>query len=535
MSLLWLHAFLLASVFLGLYALKVLRNGIQLLSMAWRSDQQHGQEVGGESAHRPAVNEPSWIPFLQPLMMPGRTMPDYSDSLAWFSESRRRSGWGSAVAGTALAVCLLNHGSPDSLSTGTLGTADCFAGDWTSFQNGGGAVETLSTTKFNWEADPQLVWQAEIPGYGQSSPVLLGNRIYLTTVEGANKETYRVLALDRNSGQQIWDFSRENPSPRESSNYVSKAAPTPIADPQGVISFFEGGLLVALSPEGKTRWQRNLQQEFGPLDERHGLSASLEQDAESLYVWVERGAEPYVLKLDKQTGKTLWNVPGLGTTSWASPRLVPVEGSSQLVLSGIGKLRGLDLATGETLWEFTELAGNSTPTPMPTGPGQFLLGATVGREGGDAGRAVESNGLLQISRSDAGDWACSYVWQAKRATSSFGSPAASSDTAYFVNRSGVLYALDLKTGEELYAERIGDSIWATPIVLRDAVLFLGKGGTLDVLAPGAEFKPLKSFAVWESTQGDTPPVLYAGLLSDNHLLLRAGSRLACFELPTLSR
>ncbi len=446
-----------------------------------------------------------------------------------------RSRWGAAMAGTALAVCLLNHGSPDSLSTGQLHGAACFAGDWTSFQNGGRAAENATAVKFNWEADPQLVWQAELPGYGQSSPVVLGNRIYLTTVEGSNKETYRVLAFDQSTGQQIWDFSAENPSPRESSNYVSKAAPTPVADKQGVICFFEGGLLVALSPEGKVRWQRNLLAELGPLDERHGLSASLEQDAESLYVWVERGAEPYVLKLEKQTGKTLWNVPGLGTTSWASPRLIRTADSSHLVLSGIGKLRGLDSNTGKTLWEFTELTGNSTPTPMPAGPGQFLLGATVGREGGDAGRAAESNGLLQITRSEDGNWSCGYVWQAKRATSSFGSPAASSETAYFVNRSGVLYALDLKTGEEHYAERIGDSIWATPIVLRDAVLFLGKGGTLDVLAPGAEYKPLKSFAVWEATEGDAPPVLYAGAISDKHLLLRSGSRLACFELPTTSR
>lgn len=456
---------------------------------------------------------------------------DASDN--WLrSASWHHSSW---VAGAFLAFCLLNHVSPDSLSTGKLTGAACFAGDWTSFQNGGSAVENFHTVDFNWEADPRLVWQAELPGYGQSSPVVLGNLIYLTTVEGSNKETYRVLALDRATGQQVWDYSAENPSPRESTNYVSKAAPTPVADKQGVICFFEGGLLVALSTEGKVRWQRNLLAEFGPLDERHGLSASLEQDAESLYVWVERGTEPYVLKLEKQSGKILWNVPGLGTTSWASPRLIHAAGSMHLVLSGIGKLRGLDSGTGETLWEFTDLVGNSTPTPMPIGPGQFLLGATVGREGGDAGRSAESNGLLQITRTDDGIWSCGFVWQAKRATSSFGSPAASSDTAYFVNRTGVLYALDLKTGEERYAERIGDSIWATPIVLRNAVLFLGKNGTLDVLAPGAEYKPLKSFSVWEAGAGEAPPVLYAGVLSDNHLLLRGGSRLACFELSPTSR
>lgn len=372
-----------------------------------------------------------------------------------------------------------------------------------------------------------ITWQVELRGYGQSSPVIWNQNVYVTTVEGANKETCLVTAYELRTGNQLWQYECENATPQESNNYVSKAAPTPVADQRGLICFFEGGNLLALTHEGKIRWQRNLVEEYGSVGSRHGLSASIEQNDDSAFICVERSEDPYVLSIKKESGDNIWKVPGLGTTSWASPRLVPVAGGEHLVLSGIGMLAGLNPETGERLWSMDEISGNSTPTPYSLGDGKFLIGATVGRGEATTGRAAESNGVVAISQKD-GTWLAKFAWQADQATSSFGSPIVHEGIAYFVNSSGVLFGLEASNGREVFKQRLSGSIWATPIGIQDDVYFFGKDGTIDVLTPSSQ--QLKSIALLpQDNNADGGPfsgsVLYAAALTEHGLVIRRGQNL----------
>ncbi|MBX3440475.1 MAG: PQQ-binding-like beta-propeller repeat protein, partial [Planctomycetaceae bacterium] len=410
-------------------------------------------------------------------------------------------------------------------------------GEWTSFQNGGRPVDSTATSS----ESGTIAWSSTIPGTGQSSPVVRDGRIYLTSVSGPQKETYHVCGYSLADGAMLWQYDLANASPQESSSYVSHAAPTPVVDEHGVIAFFEGGNLVALSSEGVGRWERNLVEEYGPIDSRHGLGASLAQSSTTVFIWVERQSEPYVLAVDKSSGATRWKVPGAGATSWASPRLVPVAGGEHLVLSAIGTLIGIDPESGERLWTFNELSGNSTPTPMPYSEGKFLIGATVGREGGDATVAAASNGAVGIEQAADGSWQAKYVWHAKRATSSFGSPLGHDGLAYFVNRAGVLYGVELATGEERFAERIGSSLWATPLAAGERVYLPRKDGTVTVIASGPEYRVLNEIPLTgeeprasEPAAGppgaDSGPTLYAAVLVDGQLIARFGDRLVCVQL-----
>ena len=194
---------------------------------------------------------------------------------------------------------------------------------WFSFQNGGSntnakAIEIDQTVQFNKR------WEVELEGYGQSSPVVWGKTIYTTTVLGKNKEKCIVAAHDLASGKQSWSLDFKNPAPRESTVYVSKAAPTPVVDSDGIVVLFEGGLLVSVSHEGKVAWQRDLLGEFGELSSNHGLSSSLEQTQESVFVWVERKESPYILSVDKKSGKDNWKASGVGSTSWATLSLIHI-------------------------------------------------------------------------------------------------------------------------------------------------------------------------------------------------------------------
>lgn len=406
--------------------------------------------------------------------------------------------------------------------------------DWASFQNGGQVSLPSSAAVGEWKLGTDLAWTADLTGYGQSSPVVWGEHVYVTSVEGPEKETYLVSAYALADGKQVWQHKVKNATPQESSNYVSRAAPTPAADAAGVICFFEGGNLLAFTHGGDVRWERNLAAEYGEISSRHGLAASVAQDEQSAFIWVERSEEPYVLSVDKKTGENNWKVAGLGATSWSSPRLVPVADGDHLVLSASGHLVGLDPKSGERLWAFEGISGNTTPTPVPLGDGRFLIGATVGRGNSDAGKSAKSNGVIQITKNDDGTWKADYIWRAKRATSSFSSPMAHNGTAYFINKTGVVFGLDLETGQEKFNKRLGGGVWATPIGIGELVMICGRDGKINLLANNGDDQELST---WEALPEDAEPVagektdrfsasvLYSALWSEQLVLLRRGEAL----------
>ncbi|MFV0444631.1 MAG: PQQ-binding-like beta-propeller repeat protein [Planctomycetaceae bacterium] len=402
--------------------------------------------------------------------------------------------------------------------------------NWPSFQNGGASRAELPSGLTQGVKVGEVAWSRDLPGSGQSSPVTWEGSVYVTSASGPKLETLHVSAFRLTDGDPLWQFDAPNPSPVEDSGYVSRAAPTPAADERGVVAFFEGGLVVALNHEGEVRWRKNLIEEFGAIESRHGLSASVEQSDDLAFIWVERGTDPYVLAIDKQSGETRWKQPGLGATSWASPRLVPCGDDQHLVLSGSGLLVGLDPQTGERLWTLEGLSGNTIPTPMPLGNGRMLVGATDGRGEGNSSKNAETNGVVAIQKDSQGQWTANYVWRSQKAMSSFGSPIAHCGCVYIVNRSGVLTCLDQNDGTEYYTERLAGSIWATPVGLGKSLFVCCKDGPSQVLAGGREFRTI---AELESTTpaGDSSPVVNYGVaLSGDRLLIRTGGGLICRQL-----
>lgn len=224
--------------------------------------------------------------------------------------------------------------------------------------------------------------------------------------------------------------------------------------------------------------------------------------------------------------------------------MVPMnEEESHLVLSAAGnanagKLIGLEPTTGETAWELSGLAGNTTPTPTFVKPGRFLVGASAGREGGPSKEAVASNGLVAVEKRD-GSWQARYVWRSTRATCGFCSPIAHRGLAYFVDRRGRLFCLDVESGEEVFNENLEHSVWATPLAIGSRVYFVGEEGMTTVIEATRNFNKLAFNELWKS---DTPEVeennprsmlgktrQYAICAISNALLIRRGDRLYCLK------
>ena len=237
------------------------------------------------------------------------------------------------------------------------------------------------------------------------------------------------------------------------------------------------------------------------------------------------------MAIRKSDGETVWKQKGLGNTSWSSPRLIDVGDGQHLVLSSIGLIVGLNPKTGERLWDFSEVASNSSSTPVAVDNGKFLMGASGGRGGA---KPAPSCGVIAIKKTDEG-FVANWSWVSEKATCSFGSPFAFDGKAYFVNRTGIVNCHDIETGENVYTGRLSSGqIWATPLASKDAIYFFGKGGATSVVAKGSKLNIVADNDLWkpepaESKQGgpSSGSVLYAAAIDGSSLVMRRGDILYC--------
>ncbi len=422
---------------------------------------------------------------------------------------------------------------------------------WPGFLGAGArTTDDAETLPLKWSPTEHIAWKAAIPGYGQSSPVIAGDKVFVTSVEGPEKDTCHVVAVSLADGRQLWRHSFPTSDKVKTSVYVSKAAPTPVTDGEAVYAFFESGDVVALSLDGKLLWHRSLSKDYGKFQNEFGLAASPVLSGEAMIILADHEGPSYLVALSKSDGSTLWKTDRTSRVSWSSPAIVPVAGRPQVVCSSAGSVDGYDPATGALLWSYGEVAGNTSSTPLPFAEGRFLVGASPGREGGARAEGAKKSNLA-MSIAAAGDkLAPEVLWRTESAVPTFASPMVYRDHAYWINRSGVVYCLDAKTGESRYTERIKQSSWATPVGVGDRLYCFGKDGTTTVLRAGPKFEELAENQLWDpasikpdparASQESTPerqqsaamfsgPVQYGVALAPGSLLIRTGDTLYCLR------
>jgi len=419
---------------------------------------------------------------------------------------------------------------------------------WPAFL-GAGAVRGDGMLPLEWTPSENVAWQVDVVGYGQSSPVLWGDQVFVTSVEGNKKESFHTTCLDLKTGSEVWRKTIVNSSPVDSSLYVSRAAPTPVVDAERIVVQFESGDCVAYSHAGEELWTRKLGQDYGPFVPEFGLGASPCQTESHVFVLLEQEGPSFLLALDKATGETKWKVEREPRSSWSSPAIVTVEDMPQVVVSSAGTVMGYAAESGEELWKFDDVGGNTATTPLDHGQGQFLIAASAGRQGENAVSSKKSNGLMQISR-QAGKWTVERKWVSGEANPSWASPIIHQGLAYWVNRVGVVYCLDAATGEPVYTQRSKQSCWATPVPIGDKIYFFGKEGVTTVIKAGREFEVIAENQLWnpedikpaELSEADQAneerrrgaamfggPTLYGVAVADQSFIVRIGQRVYCIR------
>lgn len=342
---------------------------------------------------------------------------------------------------------------------------------WPGFRGGRDTnVSRAARLPLIW-SDETVAWRTITSGFGQSSPIIWDDAVFLTSLEGALKETLFVTAIGLEDGVERWRRRFDAAEQLEWNDYVSKGAPTPAVDGDRLYVFFDSGDLMALTHDGESVWHRNLSADYGSVGSNHGVGNSVLLTDRAVVVLLTRRTYSYLLAVDPATGDTLWKADRDPGVAWSTPVLAP--DGDEIVVSASGRIEGFDPETGERRWFFEDLRGNHVPSPTVT---EELV--IVG------GMAVEAN--LALRRGGGGALDRTAVAWTAGSGSNFASPFVYRDCVYWVNPAGAARCLAPDSGAVRWTHRLPASTWATPLGHGDHVYFFTEQGTTQVLHASAD-------------------------------------------------
>ena len=388
-----------------------------------------------------------------------------------------------------------------------------------------------------WSEDKNVRWKKAVPGLGLSSPIVWGERLFLTTAVSTGEKvenappagrgdgiapdqvlSYEVHALDRKDGSAVWKRSVVTEAPHEGTHPDGTwASGSPVTDGEVLIAFFGSRGLFAFDLDGRELWRRD----FGDMTTRlgfgEGSSPALYRDR-VLVIWDHEG-DSFIAALDKMSGEEIWRRDRDEMTSWTTPLVVEYGGRAQVVTSATKQIRSYDAETGEPIWQATGMTLNAIPSPVYADGVVYL---TSGFRGSKM-MAVRLDGASgDITGTDQ------VVWSVDRDTPYVPSPLLHDGVIYFtkVNR-GTLSAYDAVTGEPLYAnQRLGAvrNIYASPVAVGDRVYFASRDGEFLVAKAGPKFEVLAESEL--DDRFDASPAIVG-----DEIYLRGRSNLYCIAAP----
>jgi outer membrane protein assembly factor BamB len=433
-----------------------------------------------------------------------------------------------------------------------LGAGSARAENWPQWRGPrGNGVSAERGLPHSWSDDENVGWKSTLGGLSVSTPVVWGDRVFVTSQkgrgvlrEGRNHPTlgrggelpeelslgdivggvedsevvFLVEAFASEDGRRLWSHETRADAPGQMPEVHRKhnlASPSPVTDGETVYAWFGTGQLVALDLDGSLRWQKHLGREYGPFDIPWGHSSSPTLYQDLVLLLCDHTPSSYLLALDKRTGEERWKADrGEGLRSYSTPTVVPGPDGDELLVNSSERLEGYDPKTGARKWFFVE--SNQFPIPVPS----FHDGVIYTTRGYRSGpyMAIRPGGRGDIAGTDH------MIWHVPTGAPYVSSLVQYEGVVYMASDSGVLQAADARTGERLWQERTGGVFSAAPVAGDGKIYFLSETGETVVLAAGRTPEVLARNAL--SARFLASPVVSGGRLylrSDGEVLSIGGS------------
>lgn len=371
----------------------------------------------------------------------------------------------------------------------TLAFNSAAAADWSQFRGpGGSGVSDAKGTPLKWGDSEGIAWKTELPGPGASSPVVFGNKIFLTCYTGVapgrgtslDELKRHVLCLDRATGKLLWNTPvpadlPEQSGIREDHGYATS---TPVVDAERVYVFFGKSGVFAFDHAGKKLWNTKV----GTQLNGWGSAASpvLHKDLVLVNACIESSA---LVALDKKSGAEKWRARGINE-SWHAPLVVPAAGGkAEVIAACIQQVQAFDADTGAPLWTCkTGIGWYMCPTPLARDGIVYAIGGRSPQNG----LAIKTGGRGDVTGSHL-------VWKINKG-SNVPTPILHGDHLYFAHENlGVVYCASAKTGDMVCEERLNPNpgqIYASPVLADGKLYYLGRQGRMVVVAANPKFAVL---------------------------------------------
>ena len=332
----------------------------------------------------------------------------------------------------------------------------------------------------HWSETTNIKWKTPVPGRGWSSPVIAGDRVWLTTaVADRGGASLRALAFDVETGAQALNvevFRQRSANLKNPKN--SHASPTPIADGDRVyVHFGADGTAAIDATSGAVVWKAQF-----PYENQHGSGGSPVVYRDLLIFSADGYDEAFVIALDKRTGAVRWktNRRKPFSQAYTTPLVIDVDGRDQLISVGAYRAAAYDPVTGRELWYVGYDEGFSN-VPRPVF-GHGLVYIATG---------FQQPAIVAVRVNGSGDVTGTHVaWSLTRGAPFTPSPLLVEDELYVISDLGVLTCVDARTGKVHWQQRIGGNYSASPIFADGRIYFLSEEGVATVIAPGSRFQKL---------------------------------------------
>jgi outer membrane protein assembly factor BamB len=410
--------------------------------------------------------------------------------------------------------------------------------DWPQFrgQNGSG-LSAETKLPATWAADKNVAWKVKLPGYGWSSPIVAGDKVFLTTAV-SDKQTkpraffgdfkkggfrkggfgkggfgkggqppdavyqWEVYCLDRATGKVLWHKTARKAKPtipaQMGNTYASE---TPVTDGERVYAYFGTAGVYCYDLKGKLVWSKDLGTYKMMMGWGTGSSPAL--DGDRLFIQCDNEEKSFIVALDKKTGKQLWRVPRPERSSWSSPFVWRNKKRTEVVACGSKKVRSYDPATGKVLWECGGMGGgggggrfggggaNSNATPVADA--ERIYFGTGGPFGGSPLFAVKAGASGDITLGEEETSNAGVAWSRTRSGPYLASPLLYEGRLYVIETFGGLSCYDAKTGKPAYQRarlQGARSFTSSPWAYGGKVFCLAEDGTAFVVKAGPKFQLL---------------------------------------------
>lgn len=412
--------------------------------------------------------------------------------------------------------------------------AEVRAADWPRFRgpNGSGVAGDAAATPVEFGPDRNRAWHVELPGDGVSSPIVVGDRVFVTAYSGYGPDggsqidlVRHLVCLDRHTGKTLWSRRVEAVLPEDpysgmgvpSHGYASH---TPASDGKRVYAFFGKSGVHAYDLDGTSLWQRSVGTDSDPRRWGSASSPIVVGDVVVVTAGPERRA---IVGLDAATGEERWSAPSdaLGSV-WGTPAAAVIDDSrTDIVIGAPGEFWGLNPATGRVRWYAAGVGDDGFNTSVVVNDGVAF--AIEGRSGGSM--AVRAGGKGDVAATNT-------VWSGRDANR-FGTPVVYRGRLYVVSN-GVISCLDAESGGRIYQSRLGGgegggrrggSDYSSPVAADGKIYYVTGGGDVHVIAAGDTFESLAVNRVGDDGESfsATPAI------ADGSIYVRSSRHLSCFR------